>query len=196
MAGPAALDMAFKRSRLAALAGAALCFAVTGCAGTREAASPQDTFFANLQTLCGQTHSGRLETGDPVLDADFAANPLTLGPVACEGARIEIPFAVGEDRSRTWIVTRTQDGLRLKHRHAHGDGEDVLSQYGGDTIAVGSQARQEFPADAFSRDLFLREGRAPSVDNVWAIEITPGEAYVYELARPNRLVRVRFDLQE
>src|SRR3546814_4385617 len=47
----------------------------------------------------------------------------------CTNDRIEIPFHIdglgpngGWDRSRTWIVSRTGAGLRLKHDHRHADG--------------------------------------------------------------------------
>jgi hypothetical protein len=44
--------------------------------------------------------------------------------------------------------------------------------------------------------LFEREGLTASTINVWAIEIEPGERFVYELAQPGteRLFRVEFDL--
>jgi len=37
-------------------------------------------------------------------------------------------------------------------------------------------------------------GATVSTTNVWAVEIRPGQAFVYELGRPNRLFRVEFDL--
>ncbi|HET9427500.1 MAG TPA: hypothetical protein VFO69_03990, partial [Allosphingosinicella sp.] len=95
----------------------------------------------------------------------------------------------------TWVISRTTTGLRLKHDHRHRDGsEDVLTQYGGDTIAPGTARRQEFPADGHSRALFLREGNPQSVTNVWAVEVAPNELFAYELRRPNRFFRVEFDL--
>src|SRR3546814_12097458 len=64
---------------------------------------------------------------------------------------LRVPFHVGDDHSRTWVITRTADGLRLKHDHRHADGsEDVLTMYSGDTDAPGSAVRQEFPVDAES----------------------------------------------
>jgi len=114
----------------------------------------------------------------------------------CGPDEVRIPFHVGADRSRTWIVTRTADGLRLKHDHRHEDGtEDVLSQYGGDTASPGTPTRQDFPADAFSRDLFLTKGNPASVDNIWAMEATD-VLFAYELRRPNRFFRVEFDLSK
>lgn len=168
--------------------------AVSACATRATPPSAPAAFFSNLATLCGQTHAGRLVVGDPALDKDFAENRLKLGPVACSSGQIAIPFAVGDDQSRTWIVTRTPDGVRLKHRHAHGAAEDALSQYGGDSRGPGEPTRQDFPADAFSVALFQAQNRAVSVTNVWTLTIEPGVRFVYALRRPGRHVEVEFPL--
>jgi hypothetical protein len=42
--------------------------------------------------------------------------------------------------------------------------------------------------------MFTKEGRTVSNTNVWAFEIAPGQTLTYELARPNRLFRVAFDV--
>jgi hypothetical protein len=168
---------------------------LSACA-SMPAARPADEFFGRLQALCGQSFAGRVVSTDPQ-DADFAGKPLVMRVTGCTDREVRIPFAVGEDRSRTWVITRTADGLRLKHDHRHTDGtEDELSQYGGDTETEGSVARQEFPADAFSRTLFLGKGNPASVTNVWAVEVHPGKTYAYELRRPNRFFRVEFDLSK
>ena len=166
---------------------------LSACAST-PAQSPPDAFFARLQALCGQSFAGRVTSTDP-LDADFAGKPLVMRVQTCTPDEVRIPFSVGEDRSRTWVITRTDAGLRLKHDHRHSDGtEDTLSQYGGDTGTAGTAARQDFPADAFSRTLFLGKGNPASVSNVWAVEVHPGRMFAYELRRPNRHFRVEFDL--
>lgn len=164
-------------------------------ATSASAATPeQDAFFARLTSLCGKTFQGRLATTDPA-DAAFAGQPLVMKVQTCSADEIRIPFSVGEDRSRTWVVTRTGGGLRLKHDHRHADGtEDAVSQYGGDAMAPGTAARQEFPVDQFSRDLFVRENRTTSMTNVWAMEVEPDRLFAYELRRPNRHFRVEFDL--
>ena len=42
---------------------------------------------------------------------------------------------------------------------------------------------------------FRREGLMASLENTWAMEIEPGQVFVYELSRPNgRLFQVEFDL--
>ena len=76
-----------------------------------------------------------------------------------------------------------------------GDGSaDALTDYGGSTEAAGTAMRQAFPADDYSKAMFLRQGRAVSIDNVWALELVPGQQFVYELSRPGRRFRVAFDL--
>jgi len=164
------------------------------------ATSSPGAYFANLLTLCGQTHEGRLATNDPA-DADFAGKRLVLGPVDCMAADVvRIPFAVGEDRSRTWVITRLRDStagdrVRLKHDHRHADGtEDALSQYGGDSIDAGTATRQSYRVDAFTRELFISQNIPRSLPNVWSVDIEPGKRFAYELKRPGRLFQVEFDL--
>jgi len=168
--------------------------ALGACASTTAPASPQDAFFTNLRALCGQSFAGRVVTTDAA-DAQFASQPLVMQVRDCSDDEIRVPFHVGENRSRTWVITRTPEGLRLKHDHRHEDGsEDVLTQYGGDTANAGAAERQEFPADEFSRTLFVNNNIPQSVTNVWAVEVRPGVNFVYELRRPNRHFRVEFDV--
>jgi hypothetical protein len=173
------------------IAGAALLLAA--CAPPQQS-SPHDAFFANLAAMCGDAFEGRVVTTDPV-DASFASEQLVMHVRECSDEEIRIPFHVGEDRSRTWVITPTASGLRLKHDHRHEDGsEDTLTQYGGDTASDGSAERQEFPADEFSKQLFRDNDIPASADNVWAMEVQPGQLFAYELRRPNRHFRVEFDL--
>jgi len=168
--------------------------ALAACAAVPRADGPQRQFHERLQALCGRAFAGRVTTTDAA-DRDLAAARLVMHVASCSPEAIRIAFHVGDDRSRTWVVSRTAAGLRLKHDHRHRDGsEDARTQYGGDTAAPGSAGRQEFPADAYSRGLFIRENIPESAANVWAIEIEPGRAYTYELRRPNRFLRVEFDL--
>jgi hypothetical protein len=157
-------------------------------------ATPQDIFFGYVSDLCGRSFEGRVVSADPA-DADFRGKRLIMTVADCSTDEIRIPFAVGEDRSRTWVLTDAGDTLKLRHDHRHADGtEDRLSQYGGETISAGSDNRQEFPVDAFSKALFTREDRAISNTNTWAMEVHPGQVFAYELRRENRHFRVEFDL--
>jgi hypothetical protein len=167
--------------------------ALSGCATLAQ--DPQGRFFSRLSALCGKAFEGRIASPPVEADASFAGKRLVMHVRECRADTIRIPFHVGEDRSRTWVITRTLGGLRLKHDHRHEDGsEDKLTQYGGDTAAEGAAQRQEFPADQFSKDMFVREKIPQSVTNVWAVEVEPARMFAYELRRPNRFFRVDFDL--
>jgi hypothetical protein len=166
--------------------------ALAGC----SVAAP-DAFMAALRQHCGQAYAGRIVTNVPAEPNDpFEGKVLVMHVRECTANEFKVPFHVGDDHSRTWVITRTEGGLRLKHDHRHEDGsEDSLTQYGGDTMSVGSTRRQEFPVDQFSIDMFKAQDRAVSTTNTWAIEIDPGRRYLYELSRPGgRLLQVEFDL--
>jgi hypothetical protein len=155
---------------------------------------PQEAFWSALHSVCDGAFAGSVEVA-PAGDTTFANRELVMHGRECSDDEIRIPFHVGEDRSRTWVITRTDTGLRLKHDHRHEDGSpDALTMYGGDTATPGTAGRQEFPVDAESTALFERQGLTASMTNTWAIELEPGQRYVYELARPGRLFRVEFDL--
>lgn len=155
-----------------------------------------DRFLWALSALCGRAYAGRIVANDPAAPTDpFVGQSLVMHVRGCEPREIRVPFHVGANRSRTWVITRTATGLRLKHDHRHEDGSpDAVTMYGGDTAGPGTAGRQEFPVDAESRALFEREKLTASVTNVWAMEIEPGRRFVYELTRPGRTFRVEFDL--
>lgn len=164
------------------------------CATVGEGRAESDRFFAALYGLCGKAYQGRLVSDDPQ-DRDMARQKLVMHVRECTGDTVRIPFHVGADRSRTWVVSRTATGLRLKHDHRHDDGSaDELTQYGGDAVGPGSAIRQEFPADAYSKAMFAAQRLPQSIPNVWAVEVRPGAAFAYELRRPGRFFRVEFDL--
>lgn len=111
---------------------------------------------------------------------------------SCASTEVRIPFHLGANRSRTWVITRTATGLRLKHDHRHEDGsEDAITQYGGDTRDSGTIVRQEFYADSHTATLI-----PAARTNVWTIEVIPGDRFAYALRRvgTDRRFRVEFDL--
>lgn len=179
---------------LAPLLAAAALAACGNSDSAPESAAGMDLFSA-LSARCGQAYEGRV-LGDDPRDADWRSETLVMHIRECSDDEIRIPLHVGENRSRTWVVTRQGEGLRLKHDHRHEDGsEDVLTQYGGDTEDAVTGLIAEFPADQFSRDLFVREGIPVSADNVWLMQIE-GESFTYGLTRPDRNFRAVFDLSE
>ena len=176
----------------------ALCL-LSACASapSPSSAAPADAFLAGLREHCGQAFAGRVLTDTPASpNSAFEGKPLVMHVRECEADTLRVPFHVGDDRSRTWVLTRTTDGLRLKHDHRHEDGtSDKVTMYGGDTAATGTAQRQAFPVDAESIDSFRANGLSASVENTWAMEIQPGRRFLYELSRPNgRLFQVEFDL--
>jgi len=188
-------------SRLLAAVVAAATLAACGPA-TRDApdsaavladapAGAQDEFWSRLSALCGNAYRGELAEGNES-DSLFRRMELVMHVRECGPTEIRIPFHAGDDRSRTWVLTRTADGLRLKHDHRHEDGsEDAVTQYGGDTRDAGTAERQEFHADAHTAQL-IPAARA----NVWTVELVPGERFAYALRREgtDRRFRVAFDL--
>ena len=182
------------KSLVRALAGG-LAVALAGCAtipaGPRLAPA-QEAFWAALRAHCGRAYEGRVAlSAGSAGDTAMAGKRLVMHVRQCGAGEIRVPFHVGEDRSRTWVVTRTPTGLRLKHDHRHEDGKpDSVTWYGGDTRGPGAAHAQSFPADAHTASLnpLFRT-------NVWTMEIER-ERFVYDLVRvgTNRRFRVEFDL--
>jgi hypothetical protein len=149
----------------------------------------QDAFWRSMLDLCGQAFER--------IDAAYVMHVRQCFP---DEIRIPVHVQNEEDgswnRSRTWILTRTPDGIRLKHDHRHEDGsEEDVTQYGGDTAEVGTPGIQTFPADAFTRDVIGEMVRG-AANNIWRMEITPGEVFAYRLTRStfDNALRWAFDL--
>jgi hypothetical protein len=187
---------------LAAALGATACAggrAATPTAAAPAAAEPADAFLAALAQHCGKAFLGRVVVDQPPSATDlFSGKTLVAHLRQCAPGEVRVPFHVGDDRSRTWVLSRTATGLHLAHDHRHADGSpDAVTMYGGATREPGTAQRQEFPVDVFSIALFEGAGLGASVTNTWAMEIEPGRRLLYELSRPGgRLFQVEFDLSE
>lgn len=169
-----------------------LALLLSSVVASAAAENPQDAFWQRLTVLCGQAFEGRMVEGTAASDAAFGAQRMVMHVRRCSENEIRIPFHVGENRSRTWIITRTPQGLRLKHDHRHEDGsEDAVTQYGGDTVGAGTAAQQEFAADEFTAKLI-----PAARTNIWTMIVEPGKSFTYGLRREaeNRRFRVEFDL--
>ncbi|WP_269532734.1 hypothetical protein [Chitinimonas sp. BJYL2] len=156
-----------------------------------SAEQPADRFLKNLASLCGKAFEGKLVEGN-TSDKTFADKKLVMHVRECGDTVVRVPFHVGDDHSRTWVISRTDTGLRLKHDHRHADGsEDAVTQYGGDTSDAGTDTLQAFPADAHTAKLI-----PAAATNVWRVEVVPGERFSYRLQRGERRFRVDFDLTQ
>jgi len=153
----------------------------------------QQAFYTNLSKLCGKSFRGT--TVFPASDKDpFAGKELTMHVTTCSDTTIRIPFHVGEDKSRTWVIRKMEEGLQLKHDHRHEDGTpDEVTMYGGVAPETGSANELRFPADAFTAQLI-----PAAATNEWTLLLSPdGKTFSYILKRDNQLrFRADFDLTQ
>jgi len=152
-----------------------------------------DAFFDAIKAHCGKAYSGKV-TVDNAPGDSFTNKPLVMFVRKCTDTELQIPFYVGDDASRTWIIKKTGSGLSLKHDHRHQDGSmDDSTMYGGHTVDAGYNQVQSFPADQYSKELFVNSGIPQSITNIWQVFIYP-DKYSYRLIREGREFRVDFDL--
>ena len=148
-------------------------------------------FWTELQKLCGKAYAGTVAAA-PADDVTFKDKELVMHVRACEKNQMRIPFFVGADKSRTWVLTRKKERIMLKHDHRHEDGTpDKVTMYGGWTTNGGAATRQMFSADQETVDVL-----PAAASNVWWIELVPGEYFTYNLRRmgTERFFSIKFDL--
>jgi hypothetical protein len=151
-----------------------------------------DAFFSSIAQHCGKAFEGKVAIDNQPSPA-FAAK-LVMFVRKCDQVEVQIPFYVGDNASRTWIIKKTGSGLSLKHDHRHKDGtDDPVTMYGGHTLDAGYNQIQSFPVDQYSKELFAMEGLPQSITNTWQIYIYP-DMFSYRLVREGREFRVDFDL--
>lgn len=152
--------------------------------------SPADDYWSRITALCGQAFSGKV-LAHPEGENDFAGQRLLMHVRDCTEERIRIPFVVGEDYSRTWVLTRRAAGIELKHDHRHEDGSpEAQTMYGGTTTNAGRPGAQYFPADEQTRQTI-----EAAFSNVWVMRIAD-ETFQYGLWRLGtpRVFLFEFDL--
>jgi len=149
-------------------------------------------FFNNMSTMCGQRYEGVTDfpqnADHPMVGKKLV---ITFGP--CTKDEIRIPFQVGEDQSRTWILSLGDKSLLFKHDHRHPDGTpDKVTMYGGWSAANDTPHLQRFPADADTVKLIPE-----AATNVWTLQIIPEkQQLVYYLERHGQpRYRAIFDLK-
>ncbi len=151
--------------------------------------SGSEQFWAKLTSYCGQSFEGEITAGASA-DDPFNGKKLIMHVRSCEENRIRIPFFVGEDKSRTWVLTSNNNLITLKHDHRLEDGTpDKVTQYGGTSTNTGLDNIQFFPADQETCDLI-----AYASTNVWWITVEEN-SFTYNLKRigSDRLFTVTFD---
>ncbi|WP_179351707.1 hypothetical protein [Winogradskyella vidalii] len=150
-----------------------------------------EQFWEQLKTHCGNAYEGVITEGGKEGDG-FTGETLVMHVRICETNTIRIPFFVGEDKSRTWVLQMNADKIMsLKHDHRHKDGtEDDLTQYGGTSANMGLAHLQMFPADAHTSEIL-----PAASTNIWWFTIDD-TSLTYNLRRigTERLFTVKFDL--
>ena len=148
-------------------------------------------FWNTLQGHCGKSYEGTIVNGGKEGDG-FVGEKLVMHVRSCSENEIRIPFFVGEDASRTWVFTRSEQQLiTLKHRHRHRDGsEDTISQYGGANSNTGLATIQFFPADQHTSNIIPNAST-----NIWWVTLD-ATTFTYNLRRlgTERVFTVKFDL--
>jgi hypothetical protein len=156
-------------------------------------ASPADEYWDNLLKLCGNSYEGELIT-HPEGETGFVDQRLVMHVRDCSEERIRIPFVVGDNLSRTWVLTRRDGRIELKHDHRYEDGTpEEVTMYGGTSTNEGRANEQYFPADEQTRQVIEE-----AFSNVWVMRVFPEEKFTYGLWRLGtpRVFQVDFDLTE
>jgi hypothetical protein len=156
------------------------------------ATEAQRAFLERYREFCGETFAGRSVMVDLGDDHPLDGARLRMTLESCDADEVRIPFQVDDDRSRTWILTRDESGLRLAHDHRYEDGtEHEANFYGGYADDTGSATRQRFPAD----DRTIADRPAREI-NVWEKEFdVENQKYYYRLYLRGELrYEAEFDL--
>jgi hypothetical protein len=145
--------------------------------------TPQEAFFANLFSLCGETFVGESTFPDDP-DHDLVDTELRATVETCTEEQIKVDFLRdGGTWHATWVLEMREGGLHLYHDHIgekeYEEGEEPLTGYGGYADERGSEYQQYFPADDYTSEILPE-----AATNVWMMEYDPeNETFVYALER-------------
>jgi len=163
-------------------------FSITNTFGQSQ--NEAKIFLEQFKKLEGKYFEGEIVSGGKEGDG-FVGQKLMMQVKSYTDREVKIPFYVGEDKSRTWVLSYSNNVLTLKHDHRHKDGSaDAVTFYGGTANNTGSEIMQMFPADQETCQMIVY-----ACYNVWWITMD-GNTYTYNLRRigSDRLFSVKFDL--
>ncbi|WP_194775082.1 hypothetical protein [Pararhodonellum marinum] len=167
------------------------CFLLISLPSFSQSSKGADEFWENLLMHCGKAYAG--DVIEAPANDDFRGKSLRMYVISCTENEIRIPFYVGDDRSRTWVLSKQDGVIQLKHDHRHEDGsEDEITQYGGIAPNTGLAGIQFFPADQETSDLIPYAS-----NNVWWITLDE-DTFTYNLRRigSDRFFSVAFNLKQ
>lgn len=155
-------------------------------------AQPSKEFINAFKPHIGKYYEGKIVAGGKEGDG-FTGERLLMQVMSWTDREVKVPFYVGEDKSRTWVFSWSNNRVELKHDHRMEDGTpDKVTYYGGTATNEGQPNMQMFPAD---------EETAQLIDyaayNVWWVTIE-GNKFTYNLRRmgSDRFFSVEFDLSK
>lgn len=153
--------------------------------------SGQDIFWETLSSHCGKSFEGKITSEGK--NEGFDGERLVMHLKKCSENELRIPFFVGENRSRTWVLTKQKDGIILKHDHRNEDSSpEELTMYGGKATNLGNSNMQFFPADQETSDMLPR-----ATFNVWWMTVDEKSfSYNLHLINTDRVFTVVFNLTE
>ena len=150
-----------------------------------------EKFWEELQGHCGKAYQGIIMEGGVEGDG-FMGEKLVMHVRSCKPNEIRIPFFVGEDKSRTWVLKLDEAKIMsLKHDHRKPDGTDEeVTQYGGISPNQGLGNIQMFPADIYTSTIL-----PAAATNLWWFTLDE-TSLSYNLRRigSDRVFSVKFDL--
>ncbi|MCC5926035.1 MAG: hypothetical protein JJU41_05690 [Bacteroidetes bacterium] len=174
---------------------------ISACGQADESATastlqPYEAWFASMASHCGNAYAGGLTTMPPGDDMITFDDYLVVHFRECSDDILKVPFHIqtvadGQwDRSRTWIFTKHEDGLELRHDHRKPDGsDDEVTMYGGFQYGVNEAGMQIFQSVPRTEETGIFRG--------WRIEIDPGVRYTYGTVRGDDWSwRIDFDLTQ
>ena len=146
-------------------------------------------FFDAIRSLEGKTYYGKaIYMPDTTKANDFWGKKLSFKVNGSNKSKLELPFNVGENQTRTWVLIKTKGGIRLKHDHRHTDGSpDSITNYGGDSDQkISNRLIQYFPADEFTSKLI------PAANtNRWIMEFSDDKKKFYYILERNKELRFK-----
>jgi len=166
-------------------------FVLLGHAAIAQKAEKE--FLKTLSTFCGQSFAGKAVFPEEEKNP-FKGQALKITFATCTSKEVRIPFQVGEDKSRTWVLTLDETGLLLKHDHRHEDGTpDKVTMYGGYAKTDGNSLAHSFPADKHTAELI-----PAAATNEWSIILSNNKKTLsYILKRDGQLrFHADFDLSK
>ena len=156
-------------------------FLILSCTGQQtditpeiDAETTQEEFFANMFELCGETFSG--EATFPEDDSqELVGENLVATIQTCTEEEIQIALAADGDQSRTWVIKRTDEGLRLRHDHINSEGTPSdTTGYGGYATDEGTSTQQYFAADDSTAQMIPE-----AATNVWMMKLDDNKLTYY-----------------